>query len=416
MMRLRQCLGLSVLSLLLVACSAGGGESSHDHLDHEGSTADTGPHGGRVLTDGDLTLEWSIFERGVPAEFRVYPQFAGRAVPAQDVDVSVTLERVTGVPGGRKTIHRLRPSGEFLRSLETIEEPHSFRATIVAVHQGRTYRWIVDSPEGQVTISAAMAAANGLTVAAATPGVIRETLMLYGAVVADPQGVRKVSARFPGLVRSVRVNLGDRVAAGQTLATLESDDSLQVYALSAPISGVITQRAAQSGEHSGTATLFEVTDSSRVAAELSVFPRDRSRLRLGQRVEVRSAEGAISGRGTLGFLSAGSGENQALTARVLLDNRDGRWIAGQFATAEVTVGESSVPLVVPLSAVQTYRGGDAVFVNVGERYQALPVVLGRRDGGQVEVLGGLEPGARVVVANAFLVKADIEKSGAAHDH
>jgi cobalt-zinc-cadmium efflux system membrane fusion protein len=44
------------------------------------------------------------------------------------------------------------------------------------------------------------------------------------------------------------------------------------------------------------------------------------------------------------------------------------------------------------------------------------VRLGRRDDDNAEVLDGLAPGARIVVGNSYLVKADIEKSGAAHDH
>jgi cobalt-zinc-cadmium efflux system membrane fusion protein len=42
--------------------------------------------------------------------------------------------------------------------------------------------------------------------------------------------------------------------------------------------------------------------------------------------------------------------------------------------------------------------------------------LGRRDGENVEVLGGLEPGTEYVTGNSYLIKADIEKSGASHDH
>jgi cobalt-zinc-cadmium efflux system membrane fusion protein len=42
--------------------------------------------------------------------------------------------------------------------------------------------------------------------------------------------------------------------------------------------------------------------------------------------------------------------------------------------------------------------------------------LGRRDGEFVEVLSGLEPGTGYVSENSYLVKADIEKSGASHDH
>ena len=42
--------------------------------------------------------------------------------------------------------------------------------------------------------------------------------------------------------------------------------------------------------------------------------------------------------------------------------------------------------------------------------------LGRQDDEYIEVLGGLEPGTRYVTENSFVLKADIEKSGATHDH
>jgi cobalt-zinc-cadmium efflux system membrane fusion protein len=42
--------------------------------------------------------------------------------------------------------------------------------------------------------------------------------------------------------------------------------------------------------------------------------------------------------------------------------------------------------------------------------------LGERDGEWVEVLGGIDPGTPYVVEQSFLIKADIEKSGASHDH
>jgi cobalt-zinc-cadmium efflux system membrane fusion protein len=42
--------------------------------------------------------------------------------------------------------------------------------------------------------------------------------------------------------------------------------------------------------------------------------------------------------------------------------------------------------------------------------------LGRRTPEWTEVLGGLAPGEQYVSDNAFLIRADIEKSGASHDH
>jgi cobalt-zinc-cadmium efflux system membrane fusion protein len=42
--------------------------------------------------------------------------------------------------------------------------------------------------------------------------------------------------------------------------------------------------------------------------------------------------------------------------------------------------------------------------------------LGRQNRDWVEVLGGIEPGTQYVTDNSYLIKADIEKSGASHDH
>jgi cobalt-zinc-cadmium efflux system membrane fusion protein len=42
--------------------------------------------------------------------------------------------------------------------------------------------------------------------------------------------------------------------------------------------------------------------------------------------------------------------------------------------------------------------------------------IGRRTPEWTEILGGIDAGVEYVVGNSFLIKADIEKSGASHDH
>ena len=70
----------------------------------------------------------------------------------------------------------------------------------------------------------------------------------------------------------------------------------------------------------------------------------------------------------------------------------------------------------PLSALQTFRDWDVVFTRNGNTYEVRPVELGKRDGERAEVLSGIKPGDPIVVEQSYLVKADIEKSGASHDH
>ena len=52
----------------------------------------------------------------------------------------------------------------------------------------------------------------------------------------------------------------------------------------------------------------------------------------------------------------------------------------------------------------------------GAAYQRRPVKLGARDQDVVEILDGITPGERVVVANAYLLKSEFERSKISHGH
>ena len=57
-----------------------------------------------------------------------------------------------------------------------------------------------------------------------------------------------------------------------------------------------------------------------------------------------------------------------------------------------------------------------VFAQVEDTYEVRMLELGDRDGEYAEVLGGLKPATPYVSGNSFLIRSDIEKSGASHDH
>ncbi|MBT8193490.1 MAG: efflux RND transporter periplasmic adaptor subunit, partial [Acidimicrobiia bacterium] len=60
-----------------------------------------------------------------------------------------------------------------------------------------------------------------------------------------------------------------------------------------------------------------------------------------------------------------------------------------------------------------------VFVSLGDnRFARHEVAVGRRSGGFVEILSGLEPTDAVVVEGAFLVKSEASKEamGGGHSH
>ncbi|MHA7834662.1 MAG: efflux RND transporter periplasmic adaptor subunit, partial [Algiphilus sp.] len=88
----------------------------------------------------------------------------------------------------------------------------------------------------------------------------------------------------------------------------------------------------------------------------------------------------------------------------------------QFVQGDVVVEAREVPLAVRRSALQRFRESDVVFARFGDTYEVRIVELGARDANWVEVLSGLEAGTEYVTDNSFLIRADIEKSGASHDH
>jgi cobalt-zinc-cadmium efflux system membrane fusion protein len=103
------------------------------------------------------------------------------------------------------------------------------------------------------------------------------------------------------------------------------------------------------------------------------------------------------------------------TARVVLANDDGRWRPGMFVKARA-VSTSVASLSVPSTALQRMEGETVVFVETDAGFEPRPVQLGREGDQLVEVLTGLSAGERVASRNAFLLKAELGKSEAAHEH
>ena len=71
----------------------------------------------------------------------------------------------------------------------------------------------------------------------------------------------------------------------------KSNESLQTYAIKAPITGLIVRRDIQTGEATGNNPLFTIADLSQVWAELDVFGRNLNHVQQGQSVVVETLNG-----------------------------------------------------------------------------------------------------------------------------
>ncbi len=150
--------------------------------------------------------------------------------------------------------------------------------------------------------------------------------------------------------------------------------------------------------------------------ELAAFQHDMGRILSGQTVSVRDVDGHQNAAGRIESIApVGSVASQSMTARVALQNPDGLWRPGLFVTGEVIVAETEAPVAVSRAAVQDFRNQTVVFEQIGEEYEARPVTLSRMDADRVEVVSGIEPGARYVSTGSYLIKSDLEKSGVEHE-
>ena len=389
------------------AASANGDEAAEEAAEVKG------PNGGRLLEQGDFALEVTIYETGVPPEFRLYAYEQGKLLPAGEVKATLELVRL----GNQIDRFVFEPKGDYLGAEGVVTEPHSFDVNVTATYAGQTYKWSYESHEGRVTIADEVAARSGIATAVAGPMEIAETLNTNGFITADPKKVVRVAPRFTGTVERLMVDPGQRVKAGDELAQVENQQTGVSFSVTAPMDGEILEIRMLPGELTGEDSYILIADLSTVWAQLRIYSRDRALVQTGQAVTIKLPDGTQNATGTISYISpVASPESQTQLARVVLDNQKNHWLPGFYVDASIELSREEAPLAVKKSGLQTFRDFTVVFAKVGETYEVRMLEFGREDEELIEVVGGLQPGETYVTENSFLLKADVLKSGASHDH
>ena len=452
-----------------------------------------GPHGGRWLSEGDFQVEVTIYERGVPPQFRVYPFEKEKPVNPSEVRLTIELHRL----GGRVDTFRFKKEEDYLVGDKVVEEPHSFDVKVVADQKGRSYQWEYSQVEGRVELSPEAVKGSGIVVETVGPVRMKSILELPGTIRLNADKVVHVVPRLTGVVTEVRKNLGDKVRKGEVIAAMDSRELADAkreyiesvrrldfariafnrekalwkkkisseedylvkryaleeaqithqataqklralglsksdlaalthdpernfarYELKAAFDGVVIEKhVSVGGAVKEDDTIFVLADLSTVWVDVTVYTKDLNVVRVGQKVTVKSDVLGTNVEGRLTYLGPLIGE-QTRTAkgRVVISNPQGAWRPGLFVTVYLIQKEFTIPLAVKASALQKFRGWDVVFIQVGNLFEARPLQLGRRASNWVEVLSGLSAGEKYVSQNSFILKADVLKSGATHDH
>ncbi len=452
-----------------------------------------GSHGGRLLEEDGFQIEVTIYESGIPPEFRVYVFDSKKPVDPAAVQLTIELNRL----GGRTDVIAFRKVSDYLLGDMVVDEPHSFDVKVIAEWRGKTYRMGYSQTEARTELSPEAVQGSGIVIEEAGAVQMKSVFELPGEIVLNPDRVAHVVPRFGGVVTEVRKNLGATVSKGEVIAVVESrelaalqlayiqavhklefaqvvsereeqlwkkkispeeeylaarqtleeskitvegseqklralglpseeikalahshDRNLSRYELRAPLGGVVIEKHVALGEAvKDDADIFTIADLATVLARVTVYAKDLKFVRIGQEVNVKSDVLGIEVAGTVTYLGPFLGtDTRAATAHVAIANPSGLWRPGVFVTVRLVQEEFTASVAVRPEAIQRIRDWDVVFIQDGNLYEARPLKFGRRDEEWVEVLAGLSAGQRYVSKNSFLIKADILKFGATHDH
>lgn len=269
-----------------------------------------------------------------------------------------------------------------------------------------------------VKLTAAAATAAGVKIETASNALIRERIEVSGMIQPDQERLMHVNARFPGIVRAAAKRVGDAVAKGDTLVAIESNESLSVYNITASLDGTVIERDAVIGEAVTTdKRLMVVANLDQVWLEFRVFARHFAKVKPGQEVEFALNPGDPPQVAAISFVSPfGSSDTQSLLARAVVPNSDRRLRPGLFVNGALLLDGITAAAAIRNEALQTIDGKTVVFVKVKDGFEARSVELGITDGRMTEILFGVVAGDRYAGAGSFVLKAELGKSEAAHEH
>lgn len=371
----------AALALTLAGCGGGteapAENTASEHAVEEGNTE-----------EGVVTLtQQQITEAGIEV---VRPTVGG---VAGAIEVSATIE---GDPQGVQ-VASAAIGGRLVSLTRNLGQPVG-RGDVLAVIESRE----AASLKGEIEAARARAALAQSN--------LRREQRLFAERVSPEQDL--IAAR----TAATEANIALRLAQQQLAATGGGGGALNRVTVRSPISGQVIARSATLGQTVAADTeLFRIANLSKVSVAMSLLPADAGRVQPGAQVEVTGPGRRQAARVT--FVSPVLDETTRLVPVIAaLDNGGKTWRVGETVNASIIVpagGDRTV--AVPSAAVQMIEDRPHVFVRTATGFKAVPVTLGRRNGGQVIATGGLTGGERIASTNSFTLKAELGKGEAEHE-
>ncbi|MGJ8725533.1 MAG: efflux RND transporter periplasmic adaptor subunit [Roseibacillus sp.] len=183
-------------------------------------------------------------------------------------------------------------------------------------------------------------------------------------------------------------------------------------AIKAPLTGLVIGKMKSAGDAvEGNEVFCELADLSQLLVELRVPLQAMGWVRVGGKIDFETVVGETR-RGSATIVRVNpiaSGQSLTATVYATLSNEEGQWLVGTPVNASLVSPDTQKVLAAPAGALVSIEGESYLFVELEGDYRPVAVTLGVRSQQWVEIVDGLDEGARVVGQRASLLLAAYEE-------
>ena len=292
-----------------------------------------------------------------------------------------------------------------------------------------------------------------------------KAIRLNGKVQVDERKAYSQSTHIPGRIEQITVNFtGEKVGRGQILATVYSPElvtaqeellqaasikesqselfeaaqeklrnwkmeqaqidqiltngkAIQRFSIRADVNGIVTEKMVELGDYVERGMpIYQISDLSKVWVLFDLYESELAWIREGSEIEytVNSLPGETF-KGKISFIDPLiNSQTRVASARVEVDNRDGRLKPEMFASGIVKskIGKvDSQEIVIPKSTVLWTGKRSVVYIKEASGFKMREITLGPALGDAYIVQEGLKAGEEIVSNGTFTVDAAVQLSG-----
>jgi Cu(I)/Ag(I) efflux system membrane fusion protein len=314
-------------------------------------------------------------------------------------------------------------------------------------------------PDTGVHVPANVTQNLGIRIAKVESAVVERKLTAVGSVAFDDQLLEVVPARVEGYVTRLFVHSAlEKVRRGQALAEIQapawieaqqeylslldaqsdSGRSLKAAArerlrilgipeatiqrietqrktvgtttIASPIDGVVSELGIrEGGSFMPGAVLFRINGLKTVWVNARIPETQLSLVSVGSTVQASATAwpGATFGGKVIALLPQVDAETRTSSARIALDNRDGKLSPGMFVSLELLAPKAEAQLLIPSEAVITTGERTVVIVaNADGTFAPIDISAGAEQDGRTVILKGLTEGQSIVASGQFLIDSE----------